>query len=71
MLYTWRTPDAEQGVGFRFLLRSPKHSFSLLVPARHEEAVLGETLDLLAASNYPDFEILVMQRRPLAQSRRR
>ncbi|MGH8950448.1 MAG: glycosyltransferase [Acidimicrobiia bacterium] len=60
MLYTWRSPDAERGVGFQFLRRSPKTSFSLLVPARHEESVLGETLYRIAASDYPDFEVLVI-----------
>jgi len=60
MLYTWRSPDAEGQSGFRLLRRKPKHSFSLLVPARHEEDVLGETLDRLAASDYPDFDVLVI-----------
>lgn len=60
MLYTWRSPDAADGAGFAMTGRKPKHSFTLLVPARHEEEVLGETLDRLADSNYPDFEILAI-----------
>jgi cellulose synthase/poly-beta-1,6-N-acetylglucosamine synthase-like glycosyltransferase len=60
MLYTWRSPQAANGVGFAMLRREPKHSFTLLVPARHEEQVLGETLDRLAMSDYPDFEILAI-----------
>jgi cellulose synthase/poly-beta-1,6-N-acetylglucosamine synthase-like glycosyltransferase len=60
MLYTWRSPEAANDAGFVMIRRRPKHSFSLLVPARHEEEVLGETLDRLAASNYPDFEILAI-----------
>jgi cellulose synthase/poly-beta-1,6-N-acetylglucosamine synthase-like glycosyltransferase len=60
MLYTWRSPQAANGVGFAMLRRKPKHSFTLLVPARHEEDVLGDTLDRLAMSDYPDFEILAI-----------
>jgi len=60
MLYTWRSPQAANGAGFAMLRRKPKHSFTLLVPARHEEEVLGETLDRLAMADYPDFEILAI-----------
>ncbi len=35
-------------------------SFSLLVPARHEEDVLAATLDLLVAIDYEDFEVIVI-----------
>ncbi len=35
-------------------------SFSLIVPARHEEEVLGRTLSELAQVDHPDFEILVI-----------
>lgn len=60
MLYTWRSPQAANKAGFSMLRRKPKHSFTLLVPARHEEEVLGETLDRLAMADYPDFEILAI-----------
>lgn len=60
MLYTWRSPQAANGAGFAMLRKSPKHSFTLLVPARHEEEVLGDTLDRLAMSDYPDFEVLAI-----------
>jgi cellulose synthase/poly-beta-1,6-N-acetylglucosamine synthase-like glycosyltransferase len=60
MLYTWRSPRAASDAGFAMLRRKPKNSFTLLVPARHEEEVLGETLDRLAKSDYPDFEILAI-----------
>jgi cellulose synthase/poly-beta-1,6-N-acetylglucosamine synthase-like glycosyltransferase len=60
MLYTWRSPEAANDAGFVMIRRRPKHSFTLLVPARHEEEVLEETLDRLAASHYPDFEILAI-----------
>jgi cellulose synthase/poly-beta-1,6-N-acetylglucosamine synthase-like glycosyltransferase len=60
MLYTWRTPQAVNGAGFSMTRRKPKHFISLLVPARHEEDVLGETLHRLAQSDYPEFEILAI-----------
>jgi len=53
MLYTWRSPDAATDAGFVMIRRRPKNSFTLLVPARHEEGVLGETLDRLAGSDHP------------------
>lgn len=59
MLYAWRTPDRLVRTSFPEP-RDPAHSFSLIVPARHEEAVLGRTLDTLAALDHPDFEILVV-----------
>ena len=34
--------------------------FSLIVPARHEQAVLGVTLDRLAELDYPCFEVLAV-----------
>lgn len=58
MVYTWRSPDASDDVGFPISRSRRPRTFSLLVPARHEESVLGETLDQLAAIIYPDFEIL-------------
>lgn len=60
MVYTWRSPDAHRDVGFTLTDASPRHSFTLMVPARHEEAVLGDTLDRLAEIIYPDFEILAI-----------
>jgi cellulose synthase/poly-beta-1,6-N-acetylglucosamine synthase-like glycosyltransferase len=64
MLYAWRDdgslpeqhdlafPDDGEARG--------RLSFSLLVPARHEEQVLGRTLDRLAGLEHDDFEILVI-----------
>jgi cellulose synthase/poly-beta-1,6-N-acetylglucosamine synthase-like glycosyltransferase len=40
--------------------RPALESFSLIVPARHEEHVLGETIDRLARLDHPDFEVLVV-----------
>jgi cellulose synthase/poly-beta-1,6-N-acetylglucosamine synthase-like glycosyltransferase/putative flippase GtrA len=60
MLHAWRTPQTLAETGFRGPAVRPRLSFSLIVPARHEEVVLGETLARLAASDHPAFEILVV-----------
>ena len=60
MLHAWRTPDVMRSTRFADDVEGPSHSFSLIVPARHEEAVLGETLDRLAALDHPDFEVLAV-----------
>jgi cellulose synthase/poly-beta-1,6-N-acetylglucosamine synthase-like glycosyltransferase len=68
MLFAWRSsgslaytqqhdPDSGQSNEHP---RAPELSFSLLVPARHEEAVLGSTLAQLAEIDYEHFEILVI-----------
>jgi cellulose synthase/poly-beta-1,6-N-acetylglucosamine synthase-like glycosyltransferase len=60
MLHAWRTPKHLTDTRFEKLVAKPLLSFSLLVPARHEQAVLGETLDTLAAIRHPDFEVLAI-----------
>jgi cellulose synthase/poly-beta-1,6-N-acetylglucosamine synthase-like glycosyltransferase len=60
MLHAWRTPQSLDETGFTGSTVEPMLSFSLIVPARHEEAVLGETLSRLAATDHPDFEILAV-----------
>jgi cellulose synthase/poly-beta-1,6-N-acetylglucosamine synthase-like glycosyltransferase len=60
MVHAWRTPAslAESGLGQTG--RAPAFSFSLIVPARHEQAVLEATLSHLVRSDHPDFEVLVV-----------
>ena len=48
MMHAWRTPETLDATRFT-LGRRLRPSFSLLVPARHEEAVLDHTVDPLAA----------------------
>ncbi len=60
MLHAWRTPESLDQTGFLGPVADARLSFSLIVPARHEEAVLGATLARLAASDHPAFEILVV-----------
>ena len=60
MLHAWRTPDVLHRTGFGVAQRAPGHSFSLIVPARHEEAVIGSTLERLMAIDHPDFEVIAV-----------
>lgn len=63
MLHAWRSPEVFRSLGFGQVVAGPADSpptFSLIVPARHEEAVLGATLDQLAALDYPAFEVLAV-----------
>lgn len=59
MLYAWRTPDQMASTRFDDPA-DPRLSFSLLVPARHEEHVLGDTIDAMADLDHPDYEVLVI-----------
>jgi cellulose synthase/poly-beta-1,6-N-acetylglucosamine synthase-like glycosyltransferase/putative flippase GtrA len=60
MLHAWRTPQTLAATGFSGAAANPRRSFSLIVPARHEQAVLGATLSRLAAIDHPAFEVLVV-----------
>ncbi|GCD95813.1 glycosyltransferase [Embleya hyalina] len=60
MLHAWRTPETMAATRFDAPDLPPAHRFSLLVPARHEEPVLGATLDRLAAGRHPNVEILAI-----------
>jgi glycosyltransferase XagB len=58
MLHAWRDPETLEETGFAPEQGSPRLSFSLLVPARHEQAVLRDTLEQLLRLDHPRFEIL-------------
>ncbi|HET9692386.1 MAG TPA: glycosyltransferase [Acidimicrobiales bacterium] len=60
MLHAWRTPEVLAATGFTVAADAPRLSFSLLVPGRHEEAVMGATLDTLVGSDHPDFEVIAI-----------
>jgi glycosyltransferase XagB len=60
MLHAWRTPASLTESGLSRVERACAFSFSLIVPARHEEAVLEATLTRLVRSDHPDFEIVVV-----------
>ncbi|MGN6242225.1 MAG: glycosyltransferase [Motilibacteraceae bacterium] len=62
MLYAWRSPEGLAATRFsrREVPTARRLRFSLIVPARHEDAVLGHTLDGLAAFDHDDVEILAV-----------
>lgn len=54
MLYSWEHPERlEASRGPRSFLQ-PRLSFTVLLPARHEEAVIFETIRRVLAANYPE-----------------
>jgi cellulose synthase/poly-beta-1,6-N-acetylglucosamine synthase-like glycosyltransferase len=60
MLHAWRSPDALAATGFRRRAAGAPRSFSLLLPARHEQDVLADTIDALARLNHPKYEVIVV-----------
>jgi len=60
MLHAWRSPDALAATGFRRRAAYAPRSFSLLLPARHEKDVLGDTIDALARLDHPKYEVIVI-----------
>ncbi len=60
MLHAWRTPTTLAATGFPVRGEEPRLSFSLIVPARHEEAVLAATLERMMRLDHPDYEVLVV-----------
>jgi cellulose synthase/poly-beta-1,6-N-acetylglucosamine synthase-like glycosyltransferase/4-amino-4-deoxy-L-arabinose transferase-like glycosyltransferase len=60
MLTAWTTPASLADGGFPDDDVQVAHSFSLIVPARHEEMVLEATLSKLVMNEHPAFEILVV-----------
>ncbi|WIE76512.1 glycosyltransferase family 2 protein [Curtobacterium sp. MCSS17_007] len=60
MLHAWRSRDALKSTSFSQTPLPAAHRFTLLVPGRHEQDVMGETLDMLAKQDHPDFEIIAI-----------
>lgn len=60
MLYAWRTTGTLRGTGFSDDPLPPAHTFTLLVPGRHEEEVMGQTLDRLAEQTHPNVQIIAI-----------
>jgi glycosyltransferase XagB len=60
MLHAWRTPASLVESAMKGDHLDPGHSFSLIVPARHEEAVLDATLSRLVTTDHPAYEVLVV-----------
>jgi cellulose synthase/poly-beta-1,6-N-acetylglucosamine synthase-like glycosyltransferase len=59
MLDSWRTPRAVGQMPFPEP-DGPQLSFSLIVPARHEEAVLADTVARLLCQDHPSLQVLVV-----------
>lgn len=59
-LHAWRTPDSSTEARLDGADLVPLNSFSLIVPARHEEAVLEMALARVIRSDHPAFEVLVV-----------
>jgi cellulose synthase/poly-beta-1,6-N-acetylglucosamine synthase-like glycosyltransferase len=59
MIDSWRTPRAVGQMPFPEP-DEPRLSFSLIVPARHEETVLADTVRLLLRQDHPSVEVLVV-----------
>jgi cellulose synthase/poly-beta-1,6-N-acetylglucosamine synthase-like glycosyltransferase len=63
MLHAWRDPDTLGTTAFRYDPEDaahPAHTISLLVPARHEERVLADTLEQLCRLDHPAVEVIVI-----------
>jgi cellulose synthase/poly-beta-1,6-N-acetylglucosamine synthase-like glycosyltransferase len=59
-MHAWRTPETLAATRFAAPDGTHRLSFSLLVPARHEEAVLEHTVLRLLESTHSDFEIIII-----------
>ncbi|MEZ0066636.1 cellulose synthase/poly-beta-1,6-N-acetylglucosamine synthase-like glycosyltransferase [Streptacidiphilus sp. MAP12-20] len=60
MLHAWRTPETLAGTRFGDPDGTGALSFSLLVPARHEQEVLEHTVLRLLESTHLDYEVIVI-----------
>lgn len=60
MMHAWRTPDTLRETTFAAPDGAHGLSFSLLVPARHEERVLEHTVERMLGSTHPAFEVIVI-----------
>ncbi|GAA4670356.1 glycosyltransferase family 2 protein [Frondihabitans cladoniiphilus] len=60
MLHAWRSKDNLKGTGFSENPLPAQHTFTLLVPGRHEEDVMAQTLDRLAEQDHPNYEIIAI-----------
>jgi cellulose synthase/poly-beta-1,6-N-acetylglucosamine synthase-like glycosyltransferase len=60
MLHAWRTPETLASTGFADPDGAGALSFSLLVPARHEQEVLERTVLRLLESTHRDYEVIVI-----------
>ncbi len=64
MLYAWENPESVEKHKSPKEFNRPKFSFTALIPARHEENVIRETIKSVNNINYPDYlkEVLILCR---------
>ncbi len=62
MMYTWDRPEAYRRARAPEAFRVPEKSMTVLLPARHEEEVIQETIGRVVHANYPKrlMEVLVI-----------
>ncbi len=62
MIYTWDRPEAYRRSRAPETFRVPQKSFTVLLPARHEEEVIQDTIGRVVHSRYPGslMEVLVI-----------
>lgn len=60
MMHAWRTPETLAATRFAPPDGAFSLSFSLLVPARHEQEVLAHTVERLLESTHPEYEIIII-----------
>ncbi len=53
MLYTWDRPEAFQKAKAPTRFLPPRKSFTVMLPARHEEDVIQTTIERVVSANYP------------------
>ncbi|MFD7626086.1 glycosyltransferase [Streptomyces sp. NPDC059851] len=59
-MHAWRTPETLASTRFDRPDGEGRLAFSLLLPARHEQAVLRHTVERLLESSHTDYEIIVI-----------
>ncbi|WP_405489519.1 glycosyltransferase [Streptomyces sp. NBC_00096] len=59
-MHAWRTPETLAATRFDRPDGGGRLAFSLLLPARHEQAVLEHTIERLLESSHRDYEIIVI-----------
>ncbi len=53
MLYAWEDEDKRARNSVPHTFETPGHRFTLILPARHEEAVIGDTIGRMVELDYP------------------
>lgn len=62
MLYTWDQPEAYEKAKAPARFLPPQKSFTVMLPARHEEEVIQSTIERVVQANYPHslLEVIVI-----------